>query len=97
MIETLGEFFVEEDRAAGFFAGLEETVDRWDDDLRWPILAMVATDGPAQNPPTDGRYQSVMRRVFERGAIVNSLMHDAPERGRPGAATRPRSRTTRRR
>ena len=84
VLETLGEFFVEEDRAAGFFAGLEETVDRWDDDLRWPILAMVATDGPAQNPPTDGRYQSVMRRVFERGAIVNSLIMMLPTRASGG-------------
>ena len=84
VIETLGEFFVEEDRAAGFFAGIEETVDRWDDDLRWPILAVVATDGPAQNPPTDGRYQSVMERLFERGAIVNSLMLMLPTRASGG-------------
>lgn len=84
VIETLGEFFVEEDRAAGFFAGLEETVDRWDEDLRWPILAIVATDGPAQNPPTDGRYEAVMRRVFERGAIVNSLILMLPTRASGG-------------
>ena len=84
VIETLGEFFVEEDRAAGFFAGLEETVDRWDEDLRWPILAVVATDGPAQNPPTDGRYQAVMERLFERGAIVNSLMLMLPTRASGG-------------
>ena len=84
VIETLGEFFVEEDRAAGFFAGLEETVDRWDDDLRWPILAVVATDGPAQNGPTDGRYQSFMRRVFDRGAIVNSLILMLPTRASGG-------------
>ena len=84
VIETLGEFFVEEDRAAGFFAGLEETVDRWDDDLRWPTLAVVATDGPAQNPPTDGRYRAVMERLFERGAIVNSLMLMLPNRASGG-------------
>ena len=84
VIETLGRFFVEEDRAAGFFAGLEETVDRWDDDLQWPILAVVATDGPAQNPPTDGRYQSFMRRVFDRGAIVNSLILMLPTRASGG-------------
>ena len=84
VLETLGEFFVEEDRAAGFFAGLEETVDRWDEDLRWPILAVVATDGPAQNPPTDGRYQAVMERLFERGAIVNSLMLMLPTRASGG-------------
>ena len=84
VLETLGEFFVEEDRAAGFFAGLEETVDRWDEDLRWPILAVVATDGPAQNPPTDGRYQSAMRRLFERGAIVNSLIMMLPTRASGG-------------
>ena len=84
VIETLGEFFVEEDRAAGFFAGLEETVDRWDEDLRWPILAVVATDGPAQNPPTDGRYRAVMERLFERGAIVNSLILMLPTRASGG-------------
>ena len=84
VIETLGEFFVEEDRAAGFFAGLEETVDRWDEDLRWPILAVVATDGPAQNPPTDGRFETVMRRLFERGAIVNSLVLMLPTRASGG-------------
>ena len=84
VLETLGQFFVEEDRAAGFFAGLEETVDRWDEDLRWPILAVVATDGPAQNPPTDGRYQSFMRRVFDRGAIVNSLILMLPTRASGG-------------
>ncbi len=84
LIEALGEFFVEEDRAAGFFAGLEETVDRWDEDRRWPILAVVATDGPAQNPPTDGRYQAVMERLFERGAIVNSLILMLPTRASGG-------------
>ena len=84
VIETLGEFFVEEDRAAGFFDGLEETVDRWDEDLRWPILAMVATDGPAQNPPTDGRFRAVMERLFERGAIVNSLIMMLPTRASGG-------------
>ena len=73
VLDTLAEFFVEEDRGAGFFAGLEETVDRWDDDLRWPVLAVVTTNGPAQNPPTDGRYEAFMERVVERGAIVHAL------------------------
>ena len=71
--EQLGEFFVEEDRAAGFFEGLEQTVDRWDDDLRWPVLAVVTTDGPSQNPPTDGRYAAFMERAVERGAIIHAL------------------------
>ena len=88
VLDTLGEFFVEEDRAAGFFAGLEETVDRWDEDLRWPVLAVVTTDGPAQNPPTDGRYDAFMRRVFERGAIVNALALLLPPRA-SGAGYQP--------
>ena len=71
--EQLGEFFVEEDRAAGFFEGLEQTVDRWDDDLRWPVLAVVTTDGPSQNPPTTGRYAAFMERAVERGAIIHAL------------------------
>lgn len=73
VLDTLAQFFVEEDRAAGFFAGLEETVDGWDEDLRWPVLAVVTTDGPAQRQITDGRYRAFLDRVVERGAIVNAL------------------------
>lgn len=76
--DQLEEFFVEEDRAAGFFEGLEQTVDRWDDDLRWPVLAVVTTDGPSQNPPTDGRYAAFMERAVERGAIIHALALYSP-------------------
>ena len=88
VLDTLDEFFVEEDRAADFFGGLEETVDRWDDDLRWPILAVVTTDGPMQNPPTDGRYAAFMERAVERGAIVHALALFSP-RSAAGAGFQP--------
>ena len=73
VLEQLAQFFVEEDRAAGFFAGLEETVDRWDDDLRWPVLAVVTTDGPAQRNLTDGRYDAFIERIVERGVTIHAL------------------------
>ena len=73
VLDQLARFFVEEDRAAGFFAGLEETVDRWDDDLRWPVLAVVTTDGPAQRRLTAGRYDAFIERVVERGAVIHAL------------------------
>ena len=73
VLDQLAQFFVEEDRAAGFFAGLEETVDRWDDDLRWPVLAVVTTDGPAQRTLTDGRYNSFIERIIERGVTIHAL------------------------
>ena len=73
VFDQLARFFVEEDRAAGFFAGLEETMDGWDDDRRWPVLAVVTTDGPAQRTLTDGRYGAFVKRVVERGAVVHAL------------------------
>ena len=73
VLDELGRLFVQEDYAAGFFAGLEETVDRWDDDLRWPVLAVVTTDGPAQRTLTDGRYGAFIERVVERGAVIHAL------------------------
>jgi hypothetical protein len=73
VLDQLAQFFVEEDRAAGFFAGLEETVDRWDDNLRWPVLAVVTTDGPAQRNLTDGRYSAFIERAVARGAIIHAL------------------------
>ena len=73
VLDELARFFVEEDRAAGFFAGLEETMGRWDDDLRWPVLAVVTTDGPAQRTLTQGRYDAFVKRVVERGGIVHAL------------------------
>ena len=73
VLDQLAQFFVEEDRAAGFFAGLEETVDRWDDDLRWPVLAVVTTDGPAQRNLTDGRYDAFIERIVERGVTIHAL------------------------
>ena len=73
VLDQLARFFVEEDRAAGFFAGLEETLDRWDDDLRWPVLAVVTTDGPAQRSLTDGRYDAFVERAVERGAVIHAL------------------------
>ena len=73
VLDELARFFVDEDRAAGFFAGLEETLDRWDDDLRWPVLAVVTTDGPAQRTLTDGRYGAFIERVVERGAVIHAL------------------------
>ncbi len=73
VLDELARFFVEEDRAAGFFAGLEETLDRWDDDRRWPVLAVVTTDGPAQRRLTDGRYAAFIERAVERGAVIHAL------------------------
>ena len=73
VLDQLARFFVEEDRAAGFFAGLEETMGRWDDDLRWPVLAVVTTDGPAQRTLTQGRYDGFVKRVVERGGVVHAL------------------------
>ena len=73
VLDQLARFFVEEDRAAGFFAGLEETVDRWDEDRRWPVLAVVTTDGPAQRTLTDGRYRAFIERAVERGVIIHAL------------------------
>ena len=73
VLDELARLFVQEDYAAGFFAGLEETVDRWDDDLRWPVLAVVTTDGPAQRTLTDGRYGAFIERVVERGAVIHAL------------------------
>ncbi len=73
VLDQLAQFFVEEDRAAGFFAGLEETVNDWDEDLRWPVLAVVTTDGPAQRTLTDGRYANFIERAVERGAIIHAL------------------------
>ena len=73
VLDELAQFFVEEDRAAGFFAGLEETLDRWDDARRWPVLAVVTTDGPAQRRLTDGRYAAFIERAAERGAVIHAL------------------------
>ena len=73
VLDELARFFVQEDYAAGFFAGLEETVDRWDDDLRWPVLAVVTTDGAAQRTLTDGRYRAFIERMVERGAVIHAL------------------------
>ncbi len=73
VLDELARFFVQEDYAAGFFAGLEETVDRWDDDLRWPVLAVVTTDGPAQRTLTQGRYDAFIERMVERGAVIHAL------------------------
>ena len=73
VLDELARFFVQEDYAAGFFAGLEETVDRWDDHLRWPVLAVVTTDGPAQRTLTQGRYDAFVERMVERGAVIHAL------------------------
>ena len=73
VLDELARFFVQEDYAAGFFAGLEETVDRWDDHLRWPVLAVVTTDGPAQRTVTQGRYDAFIERMVERGAVTHAL------------------------
>ena len=45
--ERLEEFFAFRGNAAAFFDGLRETVTRFDDDVRWPIMAVVTTDGPS--------------------------------------------------
>ena len=73
VFDELSRLFVQEDYAAGFFAGLEETVDRWDEDLRWPVLAVVTTDGPAQRTLTAGRYGAFIERVVDRGAVIHAL------------------------
>ena len=73
VLDELARFFVHEDYAAGFFAGLEETVARWDDNLRWPVLAVVTTDGPAQRTLTQGRYSAFVERTVERGAVIHAL------------------------
>ena len=71
--EQLGSFFVDANQAASFFPGLTETVDRWDEAVRWPILAVVTTDGAAQRRMTDGRYDTFLDEIRDRAVTIHAL------------------------
>ena len=73
LFDQLGSFFVDTDRGAGFFEGLTDTVNRLDDDVRWPALAVVTTDGPSQRRITQGRYENYIDRLQERAVTIHGL------------------------
>lgn len=73
LLEQMGSFFVDTDRGAGFFEGLTDTIERFDDDVRWPVLAVLTTDGPSQRRVTQGRYENYIDRLQERAATVHGL------------------------
>lgn len=73
LMEGLGSFFVYDGRAAAFFPGLIETVARFDAEVRWPVLAVVTTDGASQGRPTVGAFDAFLDEVRDRGVTVHAL------------------------
>ena len=73
LMDALDSFFIDDSRAASFFPGLVETIDRWDEDVRFPVLAVVTTDGPAQRNVTDGRYDRLLETIRDRTVTIHAL------------------------
>ena len=48
VLKCLDELFVQGGTSAGFFDGLTETVEGFGEDVRWPVLAVVTTDGASR-------------------------------------------------
>ena len=73
--ERLEEFFVQRNSPAGFFDGLRETVARFEDEGRWPVVALITTDGPsmARMSFTKGKYEALMEQVVDRAVTVHAL------------------------
>ena len=70
------EFFVQRRSPAAFFAGVRETVDRFERDNIWPVIALVTTDGPSMNRTsyTQGKYEALMDQIQERAVTVHALV-----------------------
>lgn len=70
----LEEFFPDPNTAAGFFAGVRDTVSRFEDD-RWPVIALITTDGPSMSSTsfTEGKYEELGEWIREGGVTVHAL------------------------
>ncbi len=78
--DSLEEFFTWRDSAAAFFDGLRETVTRFDDDVRWPVIAVVTTDGPSLRVAfTAGHYEAFLDQLGDRGVTVHALGLSLPQ------------------
>ena len=72
--ERLEGFFVDAATAAGFFNGVRETVARFED-VRWPVMALVTTDGPsmAATSFTPGKFEALVEQIVELGVTAHAL------------------------
>jgi tetratricopeptide (TPR) repeat protein len=78
--ERLEEFFPDTNSAAGFFAGVRDTVSRFEDD-RWPVIALITTDGPSMSSTsfTKGKYEELAEWIREGGVTVHALAMNTRE------------------
>ena len=72
--ERLQEFFADANTASGFFAGVRDTVSRFDG-ARWPVIALITTDGPSMSSTsfTEGKYDELGEWIREGGVTVHAL------------------------
>ena len=73
--ERLGGLFTVPGSSAGFFDGLREAVERFlEDDARWPVVALVTTDGASNRATfTPGKYDAFLDHLNDSAVTVHAL------------------------
>ena len=74
VLERLDELFVQGGTSAGFFDGLTETVEGFGEDVRWPVLAVVTTDGASRRDLfRTSEYDVFRQRLVDRAVTLHAL------------------------
>ena len=66
-------FFVQRNDSSRLFDGLVESIDDLTDEGRWPVMAIITTDGPEGSNFSDRRAERLMDKLSEHDVTVHSV------------------------
>ena len=72
--EAIEGFFVERTLASTLFDGLVESIDDLTDEGRWPVMAIITTDGPEDSTFSDRRAENLSDKLSEHSVTVHSVV-----------------------
>ena len=75
----LNGLFTKQGTSAGFFDGLDETLAGFDQQLNWPVMVVVTTDGASRvDSFRESRYTDFTERLASSGVTVYALGLSTP-------------------
>ena len=72
--EAIEGFFVQRTAASKLFDGLLESIDDLTDEARWPVMAIITTDGPEGSNFSERRADGFRDTLSERSVTVHSVV-----------------------
>ena len=79
--EAIDGYFVQRSDASNLFDSLVESIDDLTDEGRWPVMAIITTDGPESSNFSDRRAEEIRNKLGEHAVTVHSLVLHTPQGG----------------